>query len=410
MNSIAFREGEGENKMAEQKVNAGKGQSDDTFRQGAGVRFEAEPPKAAERPSLITKAASAAKGKRVSEEEITSFLRQLVMLLEAGVPLLRSMNTLATRTSNKAFGAVLKDVADRIEAGNTLWQSFSYHPKCFNHLFVSIIRAGESSGTLTDIMAHLADYREKKAFMRKQVRSAIAYPFVVFIASIAILILFLVVVIPEFEALFSSFDIQLPAITRGALAFSHALVSFWWLWIALIGGTVFLILSYSRTPAGRLQIDYLKLRAPVFGQVMTKKVVADFAHTFATLLNAGISILETLDLTKEAVGNTAFAKDLQQVRESIERGEGLEKPLRRSKVVPPLVTDMLATGEESGSLEKVSRQMAVIFEREVEAAVNTLRALIEPVMILGLGLVVLFLTLSFFWPYVSLIDQITQMT
>jgi type II secretory pathway component PulF len=186
-------------------------------------------------------------------------------------------------------------------------------------------------------------------------------------------------------------------------------VTLWWLWL-LIAGIVALVISYGRTPGGRLQIDYIKLRMPVFGEVMTKKVVADFAHTFATLLNAGISILETLDLTKEAVGNTAFAKDLQQVRESIERGEGLEKPLRRSKVVPPLVTDMLATGEESGSLERVSRQMANIFEREVETAVNTLRSLIEPVMILGLGLVVLFLTLSFFWPYISLIDQVTAIT
>jgi len=396
--------------MSEQRVKTAK--NEDTLRPGGdvGVRFENEPARSPEGSSFFDRIFGASFGlKRVPEEEITSFLRQLVMLLEAGVPLLRAMNTLSSRSSNKALAAVLKDVAERIEGGNTLWQSLSYHPKYFNHLFVSIIKAGESSGTLTEIIQHLAEYREKKTFMRKQVRSAIAYPFVILVASLAILTLFLVVVIPEFESMFSSFDIQLPAITRGALAFSHGLVNFWWLWILLVVGVVVLITSYARTPAGRLQIDYLKLRMPVFGEVMTKKVVADFSHTFATLLNAGISILETLDLTKEAVGNAAFAKDLQQVRESIERGEGLEKPLRRSKVVPPLVTDMLATGEESGSLEKVSRQMAWIFEREVETAVSTLRSLIEPVMILGLGLVVLFLTLSFFWPYVSLMDQITAM-
>jgi type II secretory pathway component PulF len=398
--------------MSEQKVNT-RNHGDDALRQGGdiGVRFDNEPARKAEQPSLLDKALSLSFGKgRVSEEEITLLLRQLVMLLEAGVPLLRAMNTLASRTSNRNFGTVLKDVAERIEAGNTLWQSLSYHPRYFNHLFVSIIKAGETSGTLTEIMTHLADYREKKMIMRKQVRSAIAYPFVIFLASVAILALFLIVVIPEFENMFSSFDIELPLITKGALAFSHGLVTFWWLWLLLIAGIVALVISYGRTPGGRLQIDYIKLRMPVFGEVMTKKVVADFAHTFATLLNAGISILETLDLTKEAVGNTAFAKDLQQVRESIERGEGLEKPLRRSKVVPPLVTDMLATGEESGSLERVSRQMANIFEREVETAVNTLRSLIEPVMILGLGLVVLFLTLSFFWPYISLIDQVTAIT
>jgi type IV pilus assembly protein PilC len=392
--------------MSEQKLNS-KTQGDDPGRQPGdmGIRFDTDPARAQEERSLSSKLF--ARGKRIRDEEITMFLRQIVMLLEAGVPLLRGINTLAMRASNKHFGSILKDVADRIESGNTLWQSLSYHPKYFDHLFVSIIRAGESSGTLPEIMTHLADYREKQAFMRKQVRSAIAYPAVVFFVSLVILIVFLTVVIPELETTFSSFDIKLPAITRGALAFSHGLVNFWWLWIILLVGTIAAVVSYSRTPAGRLQIDYAKLRMPIFGAVMTKKVVADFSHTFATLLNAGISILETLDLTKEAVRNVAFAKDLHQVRESIERGEGLEKPLRRSKVVPPLVTDMLATGEEAGSLERVSRQMAEIFEKEVENAVATLRALIEPVMILGLGVIVLFLTLSFFWPYVSLIDQIT---
>jgi type II secretory pathway component PulF len=397
--------------MPEQKVNSGKGSNEDLSRPGGemNVRSEGEPGGMGGGSLFDRIRGKSFRRRGVPEEVITSFLRQLVMLLEAGVPLLRGMNTLAGRTSNRAFAEVLKDVASRIEAGNTLWQSLSYHPKCFNHLFVSIIKAGETSGTLTEIMTHLADYRAKKALMRRQVRSAVAYPIVVFAASIAILALFLIVVIPEFESMFIQFDIKLPAITRGALAFSHGLVNFWWLWIVIIVGAGLLLRAYTGTASGRFRFDYWKLRMPLFGEVMTKKVVADFAHSFATLLNAGISILETLDLTKEAVGNVAFAQDLQQVRESIERGEGLERPLRRSKVVPPIVTDMLATGEESGSLEKVSRQMAEIFEEEVETAVNTLRSLIEPVMILGLGLIVLFLTLSFFWPYVSLINQVTSM-
>jgi type IV pilus assembly protein PilC len=331
------------------------------------------------------------------------------MLLEAGVPLLRAINTLSTRVSHRAFDSLLKDVADRIESGNTLWQSLSHHPKYFNHLFVSVIKAGESSGTLTQIITQLTDYREKKALLRRQVQSALAYPLVIFTASAAVLILFLVLVLPEFETLFISFDIKLPAITRWALAFAHGLVKFWWFWIALTAALVGLIVAYGRTPSGRLNIDRWKLKVPVFGTIMTQKVVADFAHTFATLLNAGISILETLDLTKEAVGNAAFAQDLQQVRESIERGEGLEKPLRRSQVVPPLVTDMLATGEEAGALDRISRQMAVIFEKEVETSVNTLKSLIEPIMILGLGLVVMFLTLSFFWPYISIINQVSAL-
>jgi type IV pilus assembly protein PilC len=392
--------------MPEQKDKAEKTQTSNTPKanEEMHVRFESEQPGAAEKESVLNKLQDWFK--KPPEEAITSFLHQLVMLLEAGVTLLKAISTLASRTSNRALGGVLKDVAERIESGNTLWQSLSHHPKIFDHLFVSIIRAGESSGTLTEIITRLSDYREKKALLRNQVKSALAYPFVVLLASIAVLLLYFIFVVPEFEAMFIKFDIELPAITRFALGFTHVVLGFWWLWLLIIIGIAVAISSFAQTPGGRMLIDRWKLRIPIFGQVVTKKVVADFAHTFATLLAAG-SILETLDLTKEAVGNAAFAQDLQQVRESIERGEGLEKPLRRSTVVPPIVTDMLATGEESGSLDRISLQMAEIYEREVENAVNSLKSLIEPVMILGLGLVVLFLTLSFFWPYISMIGQMT---
>jgi len=378
--------------------------------EGGHVHFDGEPPKPMEEESIFDKILGFSFGtSRIPEEILTSFLRQLVMLLEAGVPLLKAINTLASRVSNRVMDNVLKDVADRIESGNTLWQSLSNHPKHFNHMFVSIIKAGESSGTLTEIITRLANYREKRAILRKQVRSALTYPLVVFCAAIVVLGLFLVFVLPEMEALFSNFDIELPAITKLSLATARILVKFWWLWLLMVAGLIAAIVAYGRTPSGRFRLDYLKLKMPLFGTIMTQKVVADFAHTFSTLLNAGISILETLDLAKEAVGNVAFANDIQHVRESIERGEGLEKPLRQSKLVPPLVTDLLATGEESGALEKISRQVAEIFEKEVEASVGTLKSLIEPVMILGLGLIVLFLTLSFFVPYVSIINQVSSM-
>jgi type IV pilus assembly protein PilC len=378
--------------------------------ESAQVRFDGEPSKQIEEESIFDKILGISIGAaRIPDEILTSFLRQLVMLLEAGVTLLKATNTLASRISNKVLRNVLRDVADRIESGTTLWQSLSNHPKHFNHLFVSIIKAGETSGTLPAIITRLSDYREKRALLRKQVRSALTYPIVVFVAGLAVLILFLVFVLPEFEALFNNFDIELPAITKVALGGARILVKLWWLWPLIIAGIVAAIVAYARTPSGRFRIDYIKLRMPLFGKIMTEKVVADFAHTFATLLNAGISILETLELTKDAVGNVAFAEDLQNVRDSIERGEGLEKPLRQSKLVPPLVTDLLTTGEEAGSLEKISRQVAEIFEQQVESSVSTLKSLIEPVMILGLGLIVMFLVLSFFVPYVSMLGQISSL-
>jgi type IV pilus assembly protein PilC len=401
--------------MPEQNDMSGKARNsrnDDTARVtgGSQVHFDGEAATTIEEKSIFDKILDISFGKsRVPAKVITSFLRQLVMLLEAGVTLLRAITTLGSRVSNKVFSAVLKDVGESIEAGNTFWQSLARHPKHFNTLFVSIVRAGEASGTLTGIITRLADYREKKDLLAKQVRAAMIYPLVVLSVGVLILILFLVVVLPEFESIFTQFDIELPTITKVALATGRGLVNFWWLWIGIVAAIIAAFISYAKTPVGRLQVDLLKLKIPIFGQIITKRVVADFAHTFATLLSAGISILETLDLTKEAVGNVAFSQDLERVRESIERGEGLEKPLRQSKVVPPIVTDMLATGEESGSIDKISLQMAEIFEKEVESSVAMLKSLIEPILILFLGLIVLFLVLSFFIPYTSIINQVTSM-
>lgn len=345
---------------------------------------------------------------RIPDAILTAFLRQLVMQLEAGVTLLKALTTLADRTPDRNFRNVVLDIGLRVEGGSTFWQAFDAHPKHFDRLFVNMVKAAEASGTLPGTLNRIATYREKKAMLRRQVRSAMIYPTVILIVTVGVIVLFLTLVLPGFQEVFGQFDLQLPAFTRAALALSASLRHFWYLYIVVIVGAIFGIRAFIATPGGRMAWDRFKMRAPVAGDLVTKAVVADFTRTFSTLLRSGVSIIETLDLTRDAVGNTAFAVDLKNVRDSIERGEGLEKPLRQSNLMPAIVTDMLVTGEESGSLEGIAAQIADIYESEVEAAVVSLKNLIEPVMIFILGTVIGGLALSFFLPYVSLIEQIME--
>lgn len=343
---------------------------------------------------------------RVADAVLTAFLRQLVMKLDAGVPLLKGITTLAERTPDRHFRDVILDVGRRVEGGTTLWQAFDSHPREFDNLFVNLVKAGETSGTLTGVLSRVAEFRQKKALLRRQIRGAMTYPAVILVVTLGILVLFLTLVLPGFEDIFGSFELELPAFTRAALAFSRSIIGFWYLYLLAIGGAIFAVRMFISTPQGRLAFDRFKMRGPIIGDLVTKAVVADFTRTFSTLLGSGVSILETLDLARDAIGNRAFSRDIQHMRDSIEQGEGLEPPLRRSHLMPAIVTDMLVTGEESGALEGISRQVAVIYEAEVDASVAQLKNLIEPVVILVLGIVVGGLCLSFFLPYVTLVEGV----
>ena len=345
---------------------------------------------------------------RIPDAILTAFLRQMVMQLEAGVTLLKGLTVLAQRSPDRNFRNIILDVGRRVEGGSTLWEAFDAHPKQFDRLFVNLIKAGEASGTLSGVMNRVATFREKRSMLRRQVRSAMVYPSVICMISLTVIILFLTLVLPGFEDIFGQFDLKLPVFTRMALWLSRSLIRFWYLYVAAAVGAVVGVRAFMATRGGRMATDRFKMRVPVFGGIVTRAVVADFSRTFATLLHSGVSILETLDLTRDAIGNTAFAVDVQHMRDSIERGEGLEAPLRRSHLMPAIVTDMYVTGEESGALETIANQVATIYELEVEAAVLSLKNLIEPVMILFLGVVLGGLTLSFFLPYVSLLTQIME--
>jgi len=340
---------------------------------------------------------------RIPYSEITFFIRQLIMLLESGVPLLRGLRTMSERTHNRHLRKVIASIADSVEEGNTLWQSFSRHPEYFSPVFVNLVKAGEASGNLSVILERVARYREQTDQLRKRLRSAMMYPLTVGLMGIAVIVLFVIVVIPMFEEMFSEFELEMPPITQFVVGVSHFLKGFWWLLILLIIALIVAYRIWVATPPGRYIVDRLKLRLPIFGPIFTKSAVVEFASTFGMLLGSGIPILAAIDLTRDSITNRAFARTMNDIHESVERGEGLETPLKRNPYMPAPVIDMLVTGEESGSLDTISNKIAEFYQSDVERNVNTLSTLIEPVMILCLGVVVLILILSFIIPYVDLI-------
>ena len=344
---------------------------------------------------------------RVRSREITAFLRQLVMLVESGTPLTGGLRKLSERTSSRDLRELIADVRDYVEAGNPLWQAFERHPKYFPPVSVNLVKAGEASGTVPTVIQRLIEYREQSESLRQRVARALVYPAIVAVAAVGFMFVVSKLVIPAFQEMFAEVNLEVPPLTRAVIGLAHIVGDYWLLWLILLIAFVVVYKMYAATPGGRMAVDRRKLKLPLVSRIATSAAVAEFARSFGLLLRSGVSILVTLDLIKDSMHNRAFGDSLRLVRDSLERGEGLELPLRQNEFVPPIVTDMLATGEESGTLDSISDRIADIYEDDLQGALDTISSLIEPVLAIGLGVVVLILVLTLFLPYVSMIDQIT---
>lgn len=344
---------------------------------------------------------------RVRSREMTAFLRQLVMLVESGTPLTGGLRKLSERTSSRDLRELIADVRDYVEAGNPLWQAFERHPKYFPAVSVNLVKAGEASGTVPTVIQRLIEYRERSESLRQRVARALVYPAIVVVAAVGFMFVVSKLVIPAFQEMFAEVNLEVPPLTRAVIGIAHIVGDYWLLWLILLIALVVVYKMYAATPGGRMAVDRCKLKLPLVSRIATSAAVAEFARSFALLLRSGVSILVTLDLIKDSMHNRAFGESLRLVRDSLERGEGLELPLRQNEFVPPIVTDMLATGEESGTLDSISDRIADIYEDDLQGALDTISSLIEPVLAIGLGVIVLILVLTLFLPYVSMIDQIT---
>jgi len=344
----------------------------------------------------------------VRSGDITVFLRQLIMMLEAGTPLLRSLKTLAERSQKAAVRALVGDIAAYVEMGNPLWQAFERHPKYFDTVFVNLIKASEASGTLSTVLLRTANYRERRALLISRVRAGMLYPAILVFVCFGVLLFISKMIIPEFENLFSKFDVEIGGWTRFFMGASRAFGDYWWVGVLAI---VALVLAYKlwyvQHPLRRLVADRVKLKLPIVGPILLKNAVVEFTRTLAMLLKSGLSMMASLELCRNAIRNRAFANTLQGMRDSVEQGRGLEDPMRAAAdIIPPVVTDMVVTGEETGRLDGVAEQIADTYEEEVNIAVVSLGDALQPILTLILGVIVGLVILSVGIPLISMIEQL----
>ncbi|TFG47011.1 MAG: type II secretion system F family protein [Gemmatimonadales bacterium] len=342
----------------------------------------------------------------IKTRDIVIFTRQFATMINSGLPLVQSLSILAAQTENKALKEVTKQVVFDVEAGNTLADAFSRHPKAFTGLFVNMVAAGEAGGILDTILLRLATFLEKNDALIRKVKSAMVYPAVIMsVAGIAITVL-LIFVIPVFQAMFASVNMELPLPTRVVIGMSEFLLGYWWAILAVIGALVFLIRQYYKTPDGHRNIDKLMINSPVLGDVIRKSAVSRFTRTLGTLISSGVSILDGLEITAKTSGNRVIHDAVMESRASIAGGETIAAPLERSKVFPPMVISMIAVGEQTGGLDEMLSKIADFYDEEVDVAVGTLLSLMEPVMIVVLGVVVGGMVVAMYLPIFDMMNAI----
>jgi type IV pilus assembly protein PilC len=343
---------------------------------------------------------------RIKTRDIVIFTRQFATMINAGLPLVQSLTILAQQTENKALKDVTKAVVYDVESGNTLADAFAKHPKAFTDLYVNMVAAGEAGGILDTILLRLATFLEKNDALVRKVKGAMVYPGVIMaVAGIAIAVL-LVFVIPTFSEMFASAGMELPLPTRVVIALSDFLIGFWWAILLVIGAVVFSIRKYYATSGGRKNIDTMMLHAPVLGDLIRKSAVSRFTRTLGTLISSGVSILDGLEITAKTSGNRVVHDAVMESRQSIAGGETIAAPLERSKVFPPMVISMIAVGEQTGGLDEMLSKIADFYDEEVDVAVSALLSLMEPVMIVVLGVIVGGMVIAMYLPIFDMMNAV----
>jgi type IV pilus assembly protein PilC len=346
------------------------------------------------------------KRKGVATRDIVIFTRQFATMINAGLPLVQSLDILAKQTENPALAEVTRQVVYDVESGHTLADAFSKHPKAFTDLYVNMVAAGEAGGILDTILLRLATFLEKNDALMRKVKGAMVYPGVIFtVAAVAVAVL-LIFVIPTFQAMFASVNLELPLPTRIVIGASQLLINYWWVIIAVIGLAIFGIRRYYATDDGRKRIDQMLLNAPVLGDMLRKSAVSRFTRTLGTLISSGVSILDGLEITAKTAGNRVIHDAVMASRQSIAGGETIAAPLEKSKVFPPMVISMIAVGEQTGGLDEMLSKIADFYDDEVDVAVSALLSLMEPIMIVVLGVIVGGMVVAMYLPIFDMVNAV----
>lgn len=338
---------------------------------------------------------------RVSTEDLALATRQLATLLQAGVPMVDSLTALIDQTEEKGLKRILSQVKTEVNEGISLGDAMARH-RAFDHIYVNMVRAGESSGTLDVVLERLADFKEGQAKIQGEITGALMYPMImVFVGMINIGILFTVVV-PRITRIFEHAKVQLPIQTRILMFASGAVKDYWWLMIIVVVGGVFLFRRWKKSDKGRAQFDSMVLQIPIFGSVLRMIAVSRFSRTLGTLLSSGVSLLVALDIVKNVVDNVRIKKAIEVARDAIREGEDIAAPLKRSGEFPPMVTHMIAIGERSGQLEQMLVRVAIAYEQRTDVRLKSLMSLLSPLLILLMGGAVGFIVFSILTPILQM--------
>jgi type II secretory pathway component PulF len=327
-------------------------------------------------------------GLRVKSRDVLMFTEQLSSLLRSGMSLSQALGTLERRSQKKALGAVLSELRNGIVQGESLSDSLAKHPKIFSRFFVNLIKAGEASGALDDVLLRLGKHQEQMAEVREKVLGALIYPLIVVSVGICTIVFFMMVMVPKFAGMFKEMGSTMPLPTRILISVSGAFMSYWWIGALLIASAVTVYRIRARTPEGRLALDTLKLRLPVFGNILMANALAQFARTLATLLENGVPVLNALQIVEDTMTNRLIADEIREARTRVTDGTSISQPLSKGKVFPELLIDMLTVGEESGEVVPALKNIADTYEQELSRTLKVFTTLMEPAIIIVMAVVV----------------------
>ena len=345
-------------------------------------------------------------GTGIKTKDIVIFTRQFATMINAGLPLVQSLDILAEQTENEHLQKTIQDVLYDVESGHTLADAMGKHPRVFTDLYVNMVAAGEAGGILDIILLRLATFLEKNDALIRKIKGAMIYPAVIFAVAISAVAILLIFVIPTFQQMFDAAGIALPLPTRIVIAMSAFLQGYWWACIIGLVGAAFGLRATYRTSNGRLTIDRMLLRFPIMGDLLRKASVARFTRTLGTLVSSGVSILEGLEITAKTSGNRVIHDAVMGSRASIAGGETISGPLKESGVFPPMVVQMINVGEQTGGLDEMLTKIADFYDEEVDAAVEALLSALEPVMIVFLGVIVGGMIVAMYLPIFDMINAV----
>src|SRR5438270_2028430 len=344
----------------------------------------------------------------VSNKQLTTFTRQFSTLQDAGLPVLRSLKILEHQMRPGVLKNALMDVVDDVESGNTLSESMGKHPKCFDRLYVNMVKAGEAGGALEIILQRLADFKEKSQTLKRKIVGAMVYPAVVIMVAVGILTFIMVSIIPKFKKIFDDFGMRLPWATEMLIKTSMWFADYWWV-IPLFPLCFFILVKLIRlSRAGAYAVDRVKLWIPLVGGILEKSTVARTMRTLGTLIASGVPILEALSIVRETASNVVFERCFTRVHESIREGDTIAEPLKQSRLVDDMVVNMVEVGEETGDLDTMLYKIADFYDEEVDTLVKSLISALEPIMIVVLGFIIGAIVISLFLPLIKLLEGLSK--